>query len=97
MNNEDLLEYNIFVPNKADDELLARFKIGQRILFRNQTHHIIISQNENVASWDYFVEFANDIAYFTPKQMPIYGIVFYTNRGMVYEYICEVLNGWKIL
>ena len=90
MNNEDLLKYNIFVPSRADDELLARFKIGQRILFRNQTHHIIISQNENGASWDYLVDYADDLEYFVPTQVPIYGTVFYTNRGMVYEYVRSI-------
>ena len=39
---------------------------------------------------DYLVEFADDIAYFTPKQTPIYGTVFYTNRGMVYEYMRSI-------
>lgn len=90
MNNEDLLKYNIFVPNKADDELLARFKIGQYILFRNKTHHIIVSQNEIGASCDYFVDYADDLEYCIPKQMPIYGTVFYTNRGMVYEYMRSI-------
>lgn len=90
MNKEDLLEYNIFVPTKADDELLARFKIGQHILLRNKTHHIIISQNENGVSHDYLVDYADDLAYFIPKQKPIYGTVFYTNRGMVYEYMRSI-------
>lgn len=90
MNNEDLLKYNIFVPSRADDELLARFKIGQYILLRNKTHHIIVSQNENGVSHDYLVDFADDLEYFTPAQVPIYGTVFYTNRGMVYEYVRSI-------
>ena len=90
MNNEDLLKYNIFVPSRADDELLARFKIGQRILFRKQTHYIIISQNENGASWDYLVDYADDLEYCVPAQVPIYGTVFYTNRGIVYEYVRSI-------
>lgn len=89
MNNEDLLEYNIFVPNKADDELLVRFKIGQYILLRNPMRYIIIKPNENGPSDDYwmqFIQFVGNIEYFIKTQIPIYGTVFYTNLGMVFEY-----------